>query len=430
MESKGKMPLKTGERLKNGMSPKSRTSRRNLMAVAVFAVLAGLCMMSSCHREDNDENATDTDIPGKYEVTDTDSPYASFEFTEDGKYMIVERNPTKAASSTKASPAGTMKYGTYVTNGNTIDLLGFGIIIVSENGNSKIFSVELVSEPGQSKQYAVRKMPSAIESEQRANMLCRTWRLVEIMGLPVTPGSSSEFTLTFSKAGTYFVVNHNGSTELHNWRWYDEQKTIIEHYDDAPGSGAGIANIDKLTDSELELSDLGVIPMKFVAGDFLSPADAAEKNVIKCTYAGTDFSYDFYLAKTTPGAYDPDDFESQYYPYTIADFTIAEGESCNIVFKNILILKELDFSIKHDVQQGETCPIYTVTSGAAPDIEVAFWAGAGTGAFNLSQRKSASPEKAGEITITKKTADVLSGTFWCEMEVGALSNGEFTITKE
>jgi hypothetical protein len=137
------------------------------------------------------------------------------------------------------------------------------------------------------------------------------------MGLPVTAGSSSDCSLTITKSGSIFWEYVNKSTsKLLEWKWYDEQKTMFavsENFD--LYVDASVSIIERMTSDSLYLEADGLMPMVFVADDFIQ--NQANGNTDKyadyalCNYDLENVHYDFYLAYTETGGYDPDNIDVQ-----------------------------------------------------------------------------------------------------------------------
>ena len=374
-----------------------------------------LCvLLVGCSKDEGTSNSTTTGINAKWEVTSSNSEFASFEFTESGNYIIVEKSSLRSSSG--------IHTGTYTSNGNTLNLLGFGVVVFQTDGEIVVLSVERTSASGEKVEYSLRKIKNTIEEAEQSNLLCKTWKLIRIAGLPTSPGNG-ELSILFSKAGSYLVTYTDGTpTELNQWKWYDKQKTIIQHSPDLNIYNGSIANIVTLTKDSLVLMDLGILEMVFVSTE-KTTEQVSEKNFVKCLYVFDEVSYNLNLEKKEPSAtYDPNNIEAQYEPYTKTYFSISNGK-CEIVGTNILIMKELAININHDVEQGKTYDIYSTSSNITLNLS----AGAGTGLFNISQLKDNNNKKIGEITITKKTNNRMDGSFWSEMNMGKVTDGKFSV---
>ncbi|MDR0422892.1 MAG: hypothetical protein LBH72_07775 [Proteiniphilum sp.] len=141
-----------------------------------------------------------------------------------------------------------------------------------------------------------------------------------------------------------------------------------------------------------------------------------------CDYNLENVHYDFYLAYTTAGEYDDNNIEVQYYPNTAAYFNLSDNK-CEIVCTNSLIMKAIKITVNEAVQQGGKYDIMSKDS----NVSVLFSAGAGTGAFDITQRETATAQKIGEVVITSLSANRIQGTFYCQLKVGAIANGKFSL---
>jgi hypothetical protein len=222
--------------------------------------LVGLFMAVAFNSCDDDENNKDNDplvdaISAKWEISDSNSPYASFEFNKDGNYIVAERVETDAErvettlqssgasagqpfiKSNSFRTAGTrlsepeqnsspVYFGTYRIEGNRIILSGFGSIeIISMTDDEFSFSLTLEGTKEKT-DFVAEKSDEPIAASSRTDMLCRTWVLERMTedGESIPAGGS--MTVLFSRAGTYLVSYvYEGSTGLSSWKWANSQET-------------------------------------------------------------------------------------------------------------------------------------------------------------------------------------------------------------
>ena len=102
----------------------------NALTSIVLTSLAFVTLFVSCNNDDDDNSSnggnaitlTADQIVGKWVVTDSNSPYASFEFTADSTYTVVE-NTADTSLQTHS--------GTYIIEGDTITLSDFGTMEIT-----------------------------------------------------------------------------------------------------------------------------------------------------------------------------------------------------------------------------------------------------------------------------------------------------------
>jgi hypothetical protein len=215
---------------------------KNLVYLLVFAFVFTFV---SCDKGDGDSDVSINTISAKWEILDSDSPYASFEFNKDGNYIIVEnieanlrhlgtssnknrslRTPiTRLSESESTSPK--VHFGTYRIEENKIILLGIGLIeVVSVTDEEFSFSFT-IEATGQKNAFVAGKSNETISPSSRTNMLCRTW-IIEEMTADYEGQNFEGFIgsiVLFSRAGTYLISYPNGKTDLSEWKWGNDQET-------------------------------------------------------------------------------------------------------------------------------------------------------------------------------------------------------------
>ena len=245
------------------------------------SVILNLILMSvfvSCENEKNNDKDLDNDndisintISAKWEMSDSNSPYASFEFNEDGYYIVVENSEAanlKANSSPRLkekllkrnnkvsleSNLSPIHFGTYIIDGNNIILSGFGLIEVVSISNEEFTFSFILESNGEKNSFVAGKSEEPISPSNRTDMLCRTWEVdevtidinylsddvrerykekygedwINVLKKDRTAGSEG-LILLFSKAGTYLVLYSGEERDagLSEWKWVDKEETSI-----------------------------------------------------------------------------------------------------------------------------------------------------------------------------------------------------------
>lgn len=209
------------------------SKRRTLLLFASYSLM--LLSLTSCSSDD-DNDTGNTDVPkyeslaAKYDVTDTNAAYKSFEFTNDG-YYIIETSTAVGAKSNysskmqlakKASPRtrsieysvlfGSFSYDS-TTGMYTLDKLGTIKITNTIDGG---YSIEFVNSDGSTTTYTASKEDNAIADNDNTTQLCRTWNLTYIKE-------------TIKKDGE---VVHTFSGTRDQWVAYQNQSADEDDYDD------------------------------------------------------------------------------------------------------------------------------------------------------------------------------------------------------
>lgn len=184
-------------------------------------ILALFCIVS-CEKTENEKKSVVIDeetITAKWNVSST-SDFESFEFTESGNYIVIKKSFAK----TTGDPS--ILFGSYeIVDNKTINLSDFGTITVTKISGSIIgFKVQLFSDTENEIAIEANKQ-EAIEKTERTELLCRTWELVSCGGYSI-----SDFTVLFSKAGTYFlslVLDGERISATGTWVWCDSEQTKL-----------------------------------------------------------------------------------------------------------------------------------------------------------------------------------------------------------
>lgn len=177
------------------------------------------------------------------------------EFLADGTFFILDAD-------------GNLFTGNYTaTNGETIDLSGFGSITDITFADGRIDFVLRYVNAGQTRTFEIRANKAAeIPASERTSLICRTWELERIVaGWDGFENSGiSKVTVTFSPSGTYvfqFFEGNGGliAADVEYWKWHptDANKFLswaaadtepTSNYDDYS------VNILELTASQLEIA--------------------------------------------------------------------------------------------------------------------------------------------------------------------------------
>ncbi len=194
-------------------------------------------------------------VSGKYEITDSSSPYASIELGASGDYVVIKRSGGYAVSSlqkgnlfSRKAPASravaydNVVYGTYIQiDDETFNLEGFGVIQLKSNGGQGITDVIIKPNGGNEMAFAVKKA-ATMGDDDLTNALCRTWKVTNIHERgydsydgeyddTYTPdeyyGAISE--VMFSKSGTFLSFYNDNEIEAHFWKWENQGERQIRY---------------------------------------------------------------------------------------------------------------------------------------------------------------------------------------------------------
>jgi len=255
---------------------------------------------ASCKKDNggNDNSVSVNTISAKWEISDSNSPYASFEFNKDGNYIVLNNdvgmnlrsvsakskaslfkiNILKAVSmrsseSSEESNLSPIHFGTYKIDGDKIILEGFGVInVISITADEFTFSFTLTST-GETGNFIANKSAEPISSSTRTEMFCRTWvvKSLTIDGKVFTSnddvianGVYTDFyvigsIVLFSRAGTYLVLygGEGGEAGLSEWKWANTKETQLyyswENWTDDWSDN--IVTINKLSNSSLDMQE-------------------------------------------------------------------------------------------------------------------------------------------------------------------------------
>lgn len=239
---------------KNELKMSKKLKSLTKLFLSLFLVSAFVACDNDDDNNNDDNDTLKNTISAKWEIADSNSPYASFEFNTDGNYIVVENdmeNVLKTKSNQKSensvfksgkissmrsskseSNLFPIHFGTYKIEGNTIILSGFGLIeVTSITSEEFTFSFTLEST-GEKNSFVAGKSEEPISSSSRTDMLCRTWVLEKITedGKIIEDEDDMIGSIVlFSKAGTYLVLygGEGGEAGLSEWKWANSQETKL-----------------------------------------------------------------------------------------------------------------------------------------------------------------------------------------------------------
>lgn len=213
---------------------KRNFSKRRTLLMFASSFLMLLSLSSCSNDDDNDTGNTDTpryeSLAAKYDVTDAKAAYKSFEFTNDGYYIIETSTAVGTRSNyssrmelaKKASPQtrstdNSVLFGTFTyditTETYTLDKVGTIRIVNTADGG---YSIEIVNSDGTTTTYTASKEDNVIADNDNTTQLCRSWNLNYI-------------TETIRKEGE---VIHTFSGTRDQWVAYQNQAADEDDYDD------------------------------------------------------------------------------------------------------------------------------------------------------------------------------------------------------
>lgn len=263
-----------------------------------FALLCILCSLASCSDDDNNDDKTGGNngngngntiekvptltsgtVSAKWDITEGNSVYSSFEFNESGNYIIVGQSLTKSTNDS------IVYFGSYKisTDSTTMILTGFGTIKVSAiDDNNFSFSLILDSKPAETITLNAKRA-SEITRSTSTELLCRTWEVNKYF-VDGIEAEGPNLTILFSKAGTYFVdwKNDPESGGLAKWRWVDSEEKAIQYtWDNEWWSDEGVVEINELTENSLKITEIeeeGTVLYELI------PVDNTEASLVKRTF--------------------------------------------------------------------------------------------------------------------------------------------------
>lgn len=273
----------------------------------LFSV-ALVSLVFSCKKDKTEETQKtkiDHPIIGKWNIAKEDSPYLSFEFNEDGNYIVVVNQSSTGGGkvyldtksrSTLLSREGLAKsenaksnlspihFGTYKIEGNKIILSGFGLIdIISLTEEEFHFSFTIQST-GEKLEYIADKTKEAISSSNKTDMLCRTWAIERVsidrdnfseeeiemyeyahgenwlQVMTATYNEAYKGTIVlFSKAGTYMTYREGeDEANMAEWKWTNQEENAFYYSWDNWQSDweSSVAEISELSNTGVVMEDI------------------------------------------------------------------------------------------------------------------------------------------------------------------------------
>ena len=236
------------------------------MALMNFLIVVTL---TSCNNAIENESLIVL-MNAKWEISDPNSDYSSFEFNRDGNFIVVEdrTNPTfraglskekssfqqnssrigtRASSDSKFSP---VHFGDFQINGNTINLSDFGTITVASITADEFSFSFTIESTGKIQTFTANKVKESISASKRTEIFCRTWIIHKVTIDEATLSETdknwyvyqygSEWKVEaekeligsivlFTKAGTYLVsyADEELSPGLFWWKWGNEEESVI-----------------------------------------------------------------------------------------------------------------------------------------------------------------------------------------------------------
>ncbi len=258
------------------------------------ALVAGLTMFTSCKKDNGVVVPVFTtpayeDVSAKYVVSESSSPYKSFELTASGNYVIVKRTDAPSGvkkflgrmdEATRATSSGKIIYGKFTKVSDTeFALEGFGTIVI-EGSTDNVVNLKITPTGGTTMTLPAQRT-TQVESEANSftSKLCRTWKVasyrytitlngavffdgeyatIEDLAAALTlkaramgasdadelfdvPYDQSPEQIVFSKSGTYLVVYKNSTLAVSTWQWTNESTGLLHYswnYDDMYSYGS------------------------------------------------------------------------------------------------------------------------------------------------------------------------------------------------
>jgi hypothetical protein len=175
--------------------------------------------------------------------------YVSIEFTDDGNYIVVEKD--------SAADKPVIHFGEYkIQDRETINLANLGIFKVKALDSTGI-NLTFTLDTGASKEEITHdaKKADPVASSAKTDLLCGTWKIHRLDGKAVS-GTEDDLIMLFSKSGVFLMLYPDGTSKLRQWKWKDSAEDEFlytwhnwERY--------GSAKIRRLTQTALEFEDPG-----------------------------------------------------------------------------------------------------------------------------------------------------------------------------
>lgn len=215
--------------------------KQNKFFTLMTTMLLALGTLVSCSSDDDDVASAPTPqyetVAARYDITSSNSPYESIEFTASGNYILIQngsarakQNATRALApkskftasalvaksvpQTRASYNQVILTGTYsYANGvYTLDNNTTVSVTVGEDGS--YYNVVFTNGDGTTSTFEADKAVTQITNSAKTNLLCRTWNMGEIKytvkhnGKTVFTWSGSEYKDFDSKWAAFLKQNY------------------------------------------------------------------------------------------------------------------------------------------------------------------------------------------------------------------------------
>jgi hypothetical protein len=208
----------------------------------------------SCSDDDDPKLQTEkSSIIGKWEVSNQNAEYGSFEFTGDNKYIITQKVSSPLRSTSENPVYIIVIFGDYSTimTGEVdgvlsygLDLKEFGMVDITINSSG----TATITVNGET--YSTEKAETVTETD-KTKLLCHTWYEKDY--------EKEEYSITFTTAGTYifYEADYNESTGKWDaleplygtWEWTSDGNIKMTDEFDDEGTNP-VVKIVKLTSSE------------------------------------------------------------------------------------------------------------------------------------------------------------------------------------
>ncbi|NDV57642.1 hypothetical protein D0T85_05935 [Bacteroides sp. 519] len=223
----------------------------------------------SCSSDDDDKTGTEGNesaIVGKWEVSNQNAAYGSFEFTSDKKYIITQRTTTPPNGSRSVTRAGEtyiiVIFGDYSSlsgtgNEYTLNLKEFGTIVINISGSGATITVN-------GETYDTNKAPEITTNKSKTELLCHEWKFDKsIINGEELPSEYSYYRLVFTETGTYYSEGTFREEPIESfstygaWEWVDSKTIKITQeggtntWEEETLEETFVSTVQKLTDSEL-----------------------------------------------------------------------------------------------------------------------------------------------------------------------------------
>jgi len=199
---------------------------------------------------DNGGNNQTKSIVGKWEVSNQNAEYGSFEFTGDNKYIITQRVSSPLRSTSENPVYIIVIFGDYSTlnstdNNYTLDLREFGTIVINISDSGATITVN-------GETYSTEKAETVTETD-KTKLLCNTWKESHYIYEDGFREDNDDdgYRLVFTTSGTYYFQETDNEyeggfyVEYGTWEWTSDGNIRIT--EDETNS---VVQVVKLTETE------------------------------------------------------------------------------------------------------------------------------------------------------------------------------------